>query len=106
MEVMLGVKLAKDNVKMQAQVLRAMREASLKLVQMKQSHKMFSAVVRQQNKKLHLREWAALAKKKRALRKCSKVSYKIDRQRTLTKFIALWFRQLHQSLKNKHLKKL
>ena len=67
---------------------------------------MFSAVVRQQSKKLHLREWAALARKKQALRKCQKVSYSIYRQRTLTKFIALWFRNLHQSLKKKHLRKL
>ena len=35
MEVMLGVRIAKDNVKMQSKVLKAMRDATLKQVQLK-----------------------------------------------------------------------
>ena len=57
---------------------------------------MFEKLVHQRSKKVHMREWMALGKKKQALRQCQDVSQRIDRERTLTKYIALWFRSLHQ----------
>lgn len=58
------------------------------------------------HKKVHLREWASLTKKKYALKRCQKVSLQIDRERMLTKYIAKWFSALHLRLKKKHLQKI
>ena len=52
--------------------------------------------------KSHFREWLSLSRKVKALEKCEEVSTGIDRHRTLTKYLAQWFKKLHQRLKSKH----
>ena len=54
-------------------------------------------------KKETLKDWRELAKKHKALRHCARVAQKIDRGRVLSKFVALWLRKLHLSLKKKHM---
>ena len=92
-----------DRACLRAKAFKGLKKVTRKQKLLKQREAMMKEQLLVRTKKEWLKDWRELSKKRKALRHCEQVSLKIDRCRVLSKFLALWLRKLHLSLKKKHM---